>query len=244
MPTGFTYTTFSATLAAMMIVDTSNDPDWATFLPSIIDGAELRILRELDPVIARKSGTVTFGVSATAALNALVTPPADFVVMREFGFYTPVGSNAASASPGGTWNDLLEVEAGWARQYNPNRNTTGTPAYFALLDMTNILLVPTPAAGYTAELFYTYRPTPLSSGNATTWIASNVPDLFLYAAAVVASGYLKNYGAQADDPQAPVTWEKLYQRYLAPAQSEEMRRKAEGQSDESSTRAPRSTPTG
>lgn len=226
MPVGFTYTSFKAALEAMMVIDSSNDADWATFLPSIIDGAELRILRELDPLIARTDKTLTLGT--TLPTSARVGTPLDLIVLRDLGYYTPAGLNADT---GGTWNQLLERDASFLREYFPSRATVGPPRLFARLDDAQLLIAPSADQAYVAHMFYTARPAPLSAAVPASWIASNVPDLFLYSAAVVASGFLKNYGALSRDPQAPMTWEKMYQTYLIHAQAEEARRKSVAASD-------------
>jgi hypothetical protein len=221
MAVGFTYTSFTNTLAAMLVIDTANDTDWATYLPSIIDQAELRILRELDPMIARKDETLTLGTVLPS--SARIGVPTDLVVLRDLGVYTPAGTNADT---GGSWNQLLERDPSFIREVYPSRATSGVPQYFARLDDGQLLLAPSADAGYTAHMFMTARPAPLSVTNATTWLASNVPDLLLFAAAVAAGGFLKQYGAIADDPQAPVTWEKRYQTALVSALAEEARRKS------------------
>lgn len=235
MPVGFTYTSFKAALEAMMVIDSANDADWATYLPSIIDGAELRILRDLDPLIARTDRTLTLGT--TLPTSARVGTPGDLVVLRDFGYYTPAGLNADT---GGTWTQLLERDASFLREYYPSRAISGPPVFFARLDDGQLLIAPSADQGYVAHMFYTARPTPLSAGTPSSWIASNLPDLFLYAAAVVASGFLKNYGALSRDPQSPMTWEKMYQTYLVPAQAEEARRKSVAAADNPASTAPAS----
>jgi hypothetical protein len=80
----------------------------------------------------------------------------------------------------------------------------------------------------------------MSAMNPQTWMGDNCPDLMLYASAVLASAYKRNFGAQADNPQMAMSWEQLYQQHLAAARIEEARRKGEGYFDVPPSAAPSS----
>ena len=123
----------------------------------------------------------------------------------------------------------------------PPGSPFGTPKYWAQTTYGRGLLAPTPSAAVSLTLSYTYRPTPLSADNEATWLATWCPDLMVCAAMVFGSGYQRNYGAQADDPQQGVSWETQYGKALAGAAREEARRKAEGFYDASKAAPPSST---
>ena len=112
------------------------------------------------------------------------------------------------------------------------------PKYWALTAIGAAVLAPVPAQAFGLTLLYTQRPAPLSAGNPTTWLSTWCPDLMKSAAMVFASGYQRNYGAQADDPQQAMSWEAQYRRAFAAAAREEARRKGEGYFDASAAPPP------
>lgn len=99
------------------------------------------------------------------------------------------------------------------------------PTSYAMISQSEIIVGPWPDAGYIVEVIGTQRPTPLSATNTTTFLSTNLPDLFIAASMVFASGYQKNFGAQADDPKMGASWENQYQLLKASANVEEFRKK-------------------
>ena len=77
--------------------------------------------------------------------------------------------------------------------FTPNPATTGTPRYYAIFDVSNFILAPTPDAAYTAELHYYYRPASLTAGSdsGTTWLSENAPNALLYGCLVDAYTFMK-----------------------------------------------------
>ena len=225
-----TYDDFSARLAMLLQVDPTTDADWAVFLPQAVEAAELRCYRDLDPVAARK-------FVAIAAVAAAFLLPADCNIPRDLTYATlPAGV----ASP-----HLARRDDTFLFELCPPGSATGNPKYWALTGTDEGLLAPAPTAPVLLTLSYTYRPTPLSASNENTWLATWCPDLMIAAAMVFGSGYQRNYGAQADDPQQGVSWETQYGKLLAGAAREEARRKAEGYYDASKAAPPSSNrPTG
>ncbi|WP_376956400.1 hypothetical protein ABNQ39_00205 (plasmid) [Azospirillum sp. A26] len=217
----YTYDSFKAAMALHMIVD-ATDPDFVAVLPQIIEGAEQRIYRELDPIWCRKTWASTFGSSGTPEDNATLAPPTDLLEVREFRFY-PLGA-------GTTKRQALEHRADtFVREYWPDPAVTGTPKYYALTGADpgplTIQVAPTPSTAAPVEIVGTFRPAALSATNTTTNLATLYPDLMLYAALVFAAGYQRNFGAQSDDPRQAMSWEQQYQGALASAKAEEARRK-------------------
>ena len=62
-----------------------------------------------------------------------------------------------------------------------------------MFDDTTFLLGPTPAANYSYQLHYKYRPASLTttSGTDTTWLSDNAPDALLYGTLSEAATFLK-----------------------------------------------------
>jgi hypothetical protein len=83
-----------------------------------------------------------------------------------------------------------------------NSDTQGKPLYYSII-AGQIEVWPTPDAGYTGELYYYSRTTPLDDSNASNWILQYFPDAYLYGALVHSAPYL------VDDQRATV-WASLY----------------------------------
>lgn len=217
-----TYSTYVSALTTMMVTSATN-PAFVAILPNIIDYAEQRCYRELDllsTVTTDASGRLTVGSRSFT----LSTATATFITVQEINVVTPSGY----APDAGTRNALLAVSKEFLNQVYNSSTGSSVPLFFAMLNNTTILVGPWPDQGYTVEVVGTIRPAPLSASNTTTFLSTYLPDLFLAASMIFASGYQKNFGAQADDPKMAMSWEDQYGRLLASANAEEMRRKWAG----------------
>lgn len=217
-----TYSTYVSALTTMMVTSATN-PAFVAILPNIIDYAEQRCYRELDllsTVTTDASGRLTVGSRSFT----LPTATATFITVQEINVVTPSGY----APDAGTRNALLAVSKEFLNQVYNSSTGSSVPLFFAMLNNSTILVGPWPDQGYTVEVVGTIRPAPLSASNTTTFLSTYLPDLFLAASMIFASGYQKNFGAQADDPKMAMSWEDQYGRLLASANAEEMRRKWAG----------------
>ena len=185
------------------------DDDFSTMIPMAVMYAEDRIYRELDPLAARKIATST-PVTGTATYQG----PTDWWIGRYL-----------VATKSGSRTLLTHVTEDFINIYWPARATTGNPLYWTEYTFGNLLIAPTLDGTWSLEIGYTYRPEALSSSNTETWISTYAPDLFLAASMVYVSGWMKNFGAQTDNPQMAQSWETQYQRLLMGAMTEEKRRK-------------------
>ena len=79
------------------------------------------------------------------------------------------------------------------QSYTPDSTTTGSPRYYAVFDVDNFILAPTPNTTFTAELHYFYRPASLTAGggSGTTWLSQNAELTLLYGALVEAYLFMK-----------------------------------------------------
>jgi hypothetical protein len=113
----------------------------------------------------------------------------------------------------------------------PTANTnTDVPQLFAMKNSETIVFGPSPDSVYLVEVRGVVRPTPMSSGNQTTFLTEYVPDLLIAASMVFASGYMRNFGGQADDPKMSQSWESQYQTLFKSAELEQLRAKFQSQS--------------
>lgn len=232
-----TYTQFVNSLANLMPVPTT-DAGFVTDLPNIIDDAELRCYRDLDllnTIVRDSSSTLT---TNTRTFN-LPTSIGTFVVTEDINVITPV---SATNPENGTRNPLTPVSKEYLDFAWPSSAGSTVPSYFAMVTQTTVVVGPWPDQAYTVEVVGTQRPVSLSATNATTLLSTYFPDLFLAAAMVRVSGYMKNYGAAVDDPRQSVTWQSHYDALLASAHTEEMRKKFTSQGWSPKEPAPLATP--
>jgi len=228
------YTTYVSQLANLMIVG-STDSNFQTFLPGCIDYAEQRIYRELDLV---NTTVIDTTVSFSSGVRTL-TLPSTWVVVEEINAISSAGASAAT----GTRNPLVATTREFINYVYPSNSTaTGIPQYFNLLTQSQIIVGPTPDAAYNVEVIGTQRPAPLSASNSSTFLTAYLPDLFVAASMVFASGYLQNFGSQSDNPQQATSWEAQYATLLKSASVEEMRKKFESEGWTAQQPSPIATP--
>jgi hypothetical protein len=210
-----TYSTFVTTLASLLTVDEA-DSDFVTQLPSIIENAELRCYRDLDLV---SSSVATNGtMTANSRYFTLPTTDGHIIVVDAINVL-----DASSVRHPMKIASRDVVDFMWPSDTAPT--AASIPMLAARVDDTRMLVGPAPGTAWTAEVVGTVRPDPLSVSNTTTFLSNYIPDLFMAAAMVFSTGgLLKNYGAQADDPRASVSWESTYQTLLTSAKTEELRK--------------------
>lgn len=187
----FTYATLTSALQAWLEDDGT---EFSAQTDQIISLGEEKLLKDLDPLVARKIATGSTGTSATFAHGAT-----DLVYARWL-----------SVTTSGTTNLILRKKSdSFLREYWPDPAVTGTPKYWSWTDNATIRLAPTPATSLAFELAHTYRPTGLSSGNTTTWLGTNAGTSLLWACLLNSSQFLKL------DPADQAVWEKNYMDALA-----------------------------
>lgn len=213
-----TYTTYVSQLSNLMVVPSTN-AEFQIFLPGCIDYAEQRIYRELDILATSVIDSTT--MSSGIRTLSLPTTQGEFLVVESVNVITPVTGTLAN----GTRNPCTPVNADVLDAIYPSQNAfTGVPELFARFDSSAIIVGPAPDRAYLVEIRGTQRPTALSSANTTTVLTTYFPDLFLAASMVFASGYMRNFGAQADNPQMSQSWETQYRTLFESAAVEEARK--------------------
>ena len=241
----YTYASFQAALASEMVVPNNNvnDANFVLILPTIIDYAEQRCYRELNLLNAEArqwfAMTPYQRAQTFPVANSIVSIPPQaqqILVVERVKIWPPnevpafpmVGPPVFGGEPAlPTTVDYLD--AVYSGLY-PNPGPMGRPLRFAMIDDQTIAFGPMPDQPYLFEIHGSARPVALylaapADGTQTTFLTSILPDLFLAAAMVSASGYRHNFGAQADDPKMAMSWEQQYQTLLGSAKSEEVRKR-------------------
>lgn len=147
-------------------------------LPVFIEQAEERILKNVQLSVFRKN----FSGSMTAS-NAFLACPNDFLAPYALSF-TDSDSNQV----------FLEFkDPDFVTTFNPDASVTGNPRYYAVYDIDNFVLGPTPDNSYTIDLSYFYRPASLTQAgeSGTTWLSENAKIALLYGSLIEAYIYMK-----------------------------------------------------
>lgn len=215
----------------------SSDQNFNAILPRAVEQAEQRLYRELDLIT-----TETAQIAALTAGSRNVALPGGILILHELNVVTP----AATAPDAGTRNPVQRVSLALLNAVCPaataGSGSPSLPRYYALLDDVNLRLGPAPDAAYEAEFIGIVRPAPMTASNPTTWLGTNLPDLFLAAVNVFMAGYQRDFGQASDDPQLALSWEALFQELKKSAIVEEARRKAQSVAWQAYAPAPLATP--
>lgn len=213
-----TYTTYVTALSTLTTIPSSNS-DFTAILPDCIDYAEQRIYRELN-LLSTVIRDASQALTPASRDFTLPTAQGAFVVVNGVNLITPAGSTPAN----GSRNRLTPMSLDVLDVIWPSSAGSTLPAGFAMVTQTAIVVGPWPDAAYTVEVVGTTRPTPLSAGNTVTFMSANLPDLFLAASMIFMAGYMRNFGAQSDDPQMAQSWESQYTALKTSAATEEARK--------------------
>lgn len=215
-----TYAQWVAEIANLTAIDPS-DADFVANLPSCIDYAEQRLYRELDllnTVVRDSSATLTVGTRTFNLPQSL----GRFVVTNGINVITP---SSQTSPDNGTRNPMVPASRDMLDVVWPSTTGAALPVEYAMITDQQIIVGPAPDATYTVEVVGTIRPTPLSSSNTTTYLTQYLPDLFTTASMIWMSAYMKNFGAQADNPQMAQSWETQYGKLFLSANVEEQRKR-------------------
>lgn len=226
------YSDVVTALSKLTVIPESNT-DFLAILPSTFAYADGRIYRELDML----ASNVRESTGSTAALNRNFNIPTDvgtFLVVDGINIITP----AETAPDSGTRNPLRPVSRDFLDLCWSSTSGATVPQYFAYISQdtysspaqTQIIFGPWPDAAYRVEVIGKIQPAVLSSTNANTYLTDNLPDLYIAACMVFLSGYMHNFGAQADEPRAAQSWEAQYQSLKESAATWEARARFAGAS--------------
>jgi hypothetical protein len=208
---------YSTWLEALRLVMETPSPstDFDAYIPTIINQAEQTIYRELNLL-----ATIIKDSSASTTVNqrefTLPTASGTFVVLESMNVL-----NGSERAP------LTKYSREAMDMLFPSSASTGGQAPTAYAPFTDqvYLLGPVPGAVFSIECIGTVRPNPLSPTNTTTFLSSQLPDLFFAGTVQAACAYKQNWSAEGDDPKMAVSWRESFGPRLASATGEETRRK-------------------
>lgn len=236
-----TYAQYVTTLATLTAIEETN-PEFLVILPNASEYASNRIQRELDMLVEN----VRDSTSSTSALdrNFTIPTPADgtFQVITAVNIITP----AATAPDSGTRNPCTPSSLEVLDMIYPSTTGAGVPTLFNFFSQasgqTGIIFGPWPDAAYRVEVVGKVIPAPLSATNTTTFLSLYLPELLVAASMVYFAGFMKNYGAQADDKGQAMSWEGQYTQLRESASTWEARKRFSGASWTSKQLEPTAAP--
>lgn len=215
------YTDLVNTISNLTVIS-STDPNFTQIFPQAITYAEDRLYRELDLL-----STVTRTTTTLTAGNRNFTLPQTsgyMLVTNGFNIITPytqaVPDEGTRVALVPTTRDTLDFI--W-----PSSTNSTVPALYAPITDQQFILGPWPDQNYTIECIGVIQPAPISSTNTTTFLSLYLGDLLVAAMMVFMSGYMRDFGAQSDDPAQAQSWEAQYKTLFASANVFEMRKKYE-----------------
>ena len=185
--------TLSTLKTAIKDYSENQETSFVNHLDDFIISAEERILKAVDLEYFRKNVT-----GAMTSSNQFLAVPSDYLA-----------SFSLSITSSSTKHFLLQKDVNFLQEFNPD-GSTGRPKYYAIFDVNNFLISPTPDDNYSVELHYYFRPTSITAGSdsTTTWLSTNAPFALLYGSIVEGYSFMKG------EPDVIQNYNGLYLQYL------------------------------
>lgn len=159
--------------------------DLTSYIPDFVTLGEARIFRELRSVDMETS-------FSTAITTGVISLPTSYLALK----FSYINSSPVQ------W--LGRKTARWIYENYPTRSSDSTPKFIAR-EGQSFIFGPYPDSGYTVKGVYYKNIGPLSSSAHAVF--TNNPDLYLFAALVAATPFIK-------DDKRVVLWEAQYQGIL------------------------------
>lgn len=231
-----TYSTYTATIANLMELNSATDSNFVQILPSMIDDAEIRICQDVDFLGAVVTDATT---AATTAGNRNVNWSNAFFAVDSVNVISPAGQTNPDL---GTRNPLTPTTKEACDFLFPSSTGSGIPQYFGRVTQSTAVLAPWPDQVYALEVTGVQRPAPLSATNTTTFISTYLPNLMVAASMIYAAAYQQNFSASGDNPAQAVNWKSHYDSILKSSEMEQARMKFEAEGWSSKHPSPTATP--
>lgn len=169
--------TFAELKTAIQDYTDNTETTFVNHLSDFIKGAEDRIFKNVDLELFRKNVT-----SALTSSDKFLTIPTDYLA-----------SFSLQITTSGSEDILLQKDVNFLQEAFPPSASEGVPRFYAVFDVNNFILAPTPNSNYAVELHYYYKPASLTAGadGGTTWLSTNAPFALLYGSLVEAYTYMK-----------------------------------------------------
>jgi hypothetical protein len=183
--------TYAQLQTAIQDYTENSETSFVNNLSTFITQAEERILKSVQLSLFRKN--VSGGMTNA---NRFLACPSDYLA--------PFSLSFVDASGDHVFLDFKDPD--YVQSFNPDATTVGLPRYYAVFDVDNFILGPTPNAAYDVELHYFYRPASLTAGasGGTTWLSENASIALLYGSLIEAYIFMKG------EPDMMALYEKRF----------------------------------
>jgi hypothetical protein len=183
--------TYAQLQTAIQDYTENSETSFVNNLATFITQAEERILKSVQLSLFRKN--VSGGMTNA---NRFLACPSDYLA--------PFSLSFVDASGDHVFLDFKDPD--YVQSFNPDATTVGLPRYYAVFDVDNFILGPTPNAAYDVELHYFYRPASLTAGasGGTTWLSENASIALLYGSLIEAYIFMKG------EPDMMALYEKRF----------------------------------
>ena len=170
--------TYAQLKTAIQDYTENTETSFVSNLSTFITQAEERILKSVQLSLFRKNVS-----GSMASANRFLACPSDYLA--------PFSLSFVDASSDHVFLDFKDPD--YVQSFNPDATTVGSPRYYAVYDVDNFILGPTPDAAYNVELHYFYRPASLTAGaeSGTTWLSENASIALLYGSLIEAYIFMK-----------------------------------------------------
>lgn len=237
------YTSLVSEIATITAISSTiletGDNNFGGIMPALIDYVEGRLYRELDlPVTSVTDTSVT--TSSGVRTVSLSTAQGEPLTLQTINLLTPAGATSSYA----TRVPLVPASQAVINTIYPSAAAanTGQPEFFARISDVQLILGPTPNQAYGVEMIATIRPNPLSASNSSTYLTQNYPELMVAGGMIFAAGYMRDFGAQSDNPQMSQSWESQFSSLLQSAKNDSLRQQFAGSAWTSQGDAPLASP--
>ena len=168
--------TFAQLKTAIQDYVDNSETTFVNHLSDFIKASEERIFKSVDLEFFRKNVT-----SAMTSSDKFVSIPSDYLSSFSLQITTAGSKVFAKRCKLFTREPLMDLHQQVCSRY------------YAVFDINNFIVAPTPNSNYAIELHYYYRPTSLTAGSdsGTTWLSTNAPFALLYGSLVEAYTYMK-----------------------------------------------------
>ena len=169
------YTSLQAAVTEYLARD--QDTTLIARIPTFVQLAEAKLNRQV--FVRQMEQRVTAVIDLTSSEPEFIALPADFQSMRRVRLASVTGKPCLEFRSGTQLDEYRFA----------TQDVSGQPRYFTLFGE-EIELAPTPDDAYAVEMVYRQNIPPLSS-NATNWLLTLAPDLYLYGALLESAPYIK-----------------------------------------------------
>lgn len=194
-------TDYDTLVQALKDIAEDDGTEFASYIPTAIDLAEERLIRELDLPDCEEKATGALTVNSPT-----ITKPTGFKNMQFFS----INANGSDAI-------LKKRSEDFIMDYWPSSAIAGTPKYYADVSSTLLKIAPTPDLGYTYIMKYLKQPTKLSASNTTNYFVTDCQDLLFTACQIEMVKFMKAWSQVAVHEQtftsARDTWNLNMKRY-------------------------------